>query len=226
MLAGFALSSNQSSFDYVDAKAASDDAYRQGEYNYSNTILHPYIGWFPGEELKLWASVGFGSGEIEINIDTKDDVSSTDTTQQSLSGGFSRRLLNSTKQTSGNTTTLNLKGDVSMTSVDVEENLEAGFAAQEVSSSRLRVLISGAQRRGLASGGGLTPSLEMGVRNDGGDGVTGTGVELGGGLRYANSGGNVAVAVNVRTLLAHDYTESGRGFASATIAVGWSWFGR
>ena len=209
MLAGFALSSNQSSFDYVDAKAASDDAYRQGEYNYSNTILHPYIGWFPGEELKLWASVGFGSGEIEINIDTKDDVSSTDTTQQSLSGGFSRRLLNSTKQTSGNTTTLNLKGDVSMTSVDVEENLEAGFAAQEVSSSRLRVLVSGAQRRGLASGGGLTPSLEMGVRNDGGDGVTGTGVELGGGLRYANSGGNVAVAVNVRTLLAHDYTESG-----------------
>ena len=100
MLAGFALSSNQSSFDYVDANANSDDPYKQGEYNYSNTIFHPYIGWFPGEELKLWASVGFGSGEIEINIDTKDDVSSTDTTQQSLSGGFSRRLLNSTKQTS------------------------------------------------------------------------------------------------------------------------------
>ena len=107
MLAGFALSSNQSSFDYVDAKAASDDAYRQGEYNYSNTIFHPYIGWFSGEDLKLWASVGFGSGEIEI--DTKEKVSSTDTSQQSLSGGFSRQLLNFT-ETSGNTTTLNLKG--------------------------------------------------------------------------------------------------------------------
>ena len=207
MLAGFALSSNQSSFDYVDSVNEA-----KGEYNYSSTILHPYIGWFPGEDLKLWASVGFGSGEIEINIDTEVKEYSTNTTQQSLSGGFSRRLLNPTKQTSGNTITLNLKGDVSMTSVDVEENLEAGFAAQEVSSSRLRVLISGEQLCGLASGGGLTPSLEMGVRYDGGDGVTGTGVELGGGLRYANSGGNVTVSGNVRTLLAHDYNESGVDF--------------
>ena len=206
MLAGFALSSNQSSFDYVDSEI--DDA--EGEYNYSNTILHPYIGWFPGEDLKLWASVGFGSGEIEI--DTKENVYSTDTSQQSLSGGFSRRLLNSTKQTSGNTTTLNLKGDVSMTSVDVEENLADSFVAQKVGSTRLRVLVSGEQQRGLASGGRLTPSLEMGVRNDGGDGVTGTGVELGGGLRYANSGGNVTVSGNVRTLLAGEYDEFGVDF--------------
>ena len=200
MLAGFALSSNQSSFDYVDAN--NDNA--EGEYNYSNTILHPYIGWFPGEDLELWASVGYGSGEIEI--DREGDELSTDTTQQSLSGGFSKRLLNSTR-TSGNTTSLNLKGDVSMTSVDVDAN--TGFVAEKVSSSRLRVLVSGEQQRGLASGGGLTPSLEAGVRHDGGDGVTGTGVELGGGLRYANSGGNVTVSGNVRTLLAHDYDELG-----------------
>ena len=50
------------------------------------------------------------------------------------------------------------------------------------------------------------------MRYDGGDGVTGTGVELGGGLRYANSGGNVTVSGNVRTLLAHDYNESGVDF--------------
>ena len=210
MLAGFALSSNQSSFDYVDADADSDDPYKQGEYHYSNTILHPYIGWFPGEDLKLWASLGFGSGEIEI--DTEGNASSTDTTQQSLSGGFSRRLLHSTKQTSGNTTTLNLKGDVSMTSVDVEENMQAGFAAQDVGSTRLRVLVSGQQQRQLANGGGLSPSVEAGIRYDGGDGATGGGIEIGGGLRYANPGGNLSIAGNVRTLLAGDYDESGMGF--------------
>ena len=208
MLAGFALSSNQSGFDYVDANANSDDAYRQGKYNYSNTILHPYIGWFPEEDLKLWASVGFGSGEIEI--DTEVSKYSTNTSQQSLSGGFSRWLLNSTELLPGNTTTLNLKGDVSMTSVDVEA--KTGFAAQKVSSSRLRVLVSGEQQRELASGGGLTPLLEAGMRYDGGDGVTGVGVELGGGLRYANSGGNVTVAGNVRTLLAGGYDELGVDF--------------
>ena len=206
ILAGFALSSNQSSFDYVDANSNGTE----GEYNYSNTILHPYIGWFPGEDLKLWASVGFGSGEIEI--DTEEKVSSTDTSQQSLSGGFSRQLLNSTKQTSGNTTTLNLKGDVSMTSVDVEENLEADFAEQKVGSTRLRVLVSGEQQRGLASGGRLMPSVEASVRYDGGDGVTGVGVELGGGLRYANPGGDLSVAGNVRTLLVGEYDELGVDF--------------
>ena len=203
MLAGFALSSNQSSFDYDDAV---NDA--EGEYNYSNTILHPYIGWFPGEGLKLWASVGFGSGEIEINDDGKH---STDTTQQSLSGGFSRWLLNSTELLSGGATTLNLKGDVSMTSVDVEAK-EGSFAEQKVSSTRLRVLVSGEQQRGLASGGRLMPSLEAGVRYDGGDGVTGVGVELGGGLRYANPDGNLTVAGNVRTLLVGEYDELGVDF--------------
>ena len=203
MLAGFALSSNQSSFDYDDAVNKA-----KGEYNYSNTILHPYIGWFPGEDLKLWASVGFGSGEIEINDDRKH---STGTTQQSLSGGFNRWLLNSTELLSGGATTVNLKGDVSMTSVDVEAK-EGSFDAQKVSNTRLRVLVSGEQQRGLANGGGLTPLLEAGVRYDGGDGVTGTGVELGGGLRYANPGGNVTVAGNVRALLAHGYDESGMDF--------------
>ena len=203
MLAGFALSSNQSSFDY---DYAVNDA--KGKYDYSNTLLHPYIGWFPEEDLKLWASVGFGSGEIEF--DTEVSKYSTDTSQQSLSGGFNRWLLNSTELLPGGATTLNLKGDVSMTSVDVEAN--TGFAAQKVSSTRLRVLVSGEQQRGLASGGGLTPLLEAGMRYDGGDGVTGIGVELGGGLRYANSGGNVTVAGNVRTLLVGEYDELGVDF--------------
>ena len=203
ILAGFALSLNQSGFDYVDSVSAT-----KGEYNYSNTILHPYIGWFPGEDLKLWASVGFGSGEIEINDGRKH---STDTSQQSLSGGFNRWLLNSTELLPGNTTTLNLKGDVSMTSVDVEAK-EGSFAEQKVSSTRLRVLVSGEQQRELASGGRLMPSVEAGVRYDGGDGVTGVGVELGGGLRYANPDGNLSVAGNVRTLLVGEYDELGVDF--------------
>ena len=55
--------------------ASNNDA--KGKYDYSNTILHPYIGWFPEEDLKLWASVGFGSGEVEIG--TEVSKYSTDT---------------------------------------------------------------------------------------------------------------------------------------------------
>ena len=210
-LAGLALSLDLSSFNYKDTLTkTADGADSRGEYNYTSTNLNPYFGWFPNQDLKLWATAGYGQGEIEIKAEGEAAARSTDTAQLSLAGGFSSQLLNSTKHSSGNTTTLNVKGDVSMTSVDVEEN-EGSFDAQKVSSSRLRVLLSGANRRELAGGGKLTPSLEVGVRVDGGDGVTGAGVELGGGLRYADPSGNLAVAVNVRTLLGHDYNESGAG---------------
>ena len=99
-----------------------------------------------------------------------------------------------------------------MTSVDVEENLEDRFVAQKVDSTRLRALVSGEQQRELENGGTLTPSLEVGMRYDGGDGITSAGIELGGGLRYANPDGNLSMAGNIRALLAGEYDELGVDF--------------
>ena len=149
-------------------------------------------------------------------------MQATDSTQLSLSGGFNRRLLDSTELLSGGATTLNLKGDVSLVRVAVEQNDEA-FAEQEVSSQRVRLLLSGEQSRALSGGGGMTPSVEAGVRFDGGDGATGTGIEIGGGLRYANPNGNLSVAGNIRTLLAGEYDESGVDVSVQLAAIG-SWF--
>ena len=85
-----------------------------------------------------------------------------------------------------------------------------------------------------AGGGAFTPSLELGLRHDGGDAETGTGIEAGAGVRYAGAG--VTVEGSVRTLLTHeaegyrewgasgavriDPGESGRGL-SLTLAPTW-----
>ena len=64
--------------------------------------------------------------------------------------------------------------------------------------------------------GVLRPSLEVGFRHDGGDAETGSGIELGGALRFAGAGG-LTVEVRARGLLAHeerDYEEWG---VSATV---------
>ena len=202
-LAGLALSWNNANFDYHDTK---NDADISGEYQYSIVNFHPYFGWFNGG-FKLWGTAGYGQGEIEINIDEESDGEfSTDTTQLSLAGGFNHRLVG----TAGRG--LYIKGDVAMTRVAVEEDEEGNFAEQDVESSRTRLLLSGERRRELASGGALTPSLEIGMRQDGGDGVTGAGTEVGAGLRYANAGGTVTVAANFRTLVGHEYEESGADF--------------
>ena len=55
----------------------------------------------------------------------------------------------------------------------------------------------------LAGGGAFTPSLEVGARWDGGDGETGAGMELGGGLEWALPSRGLTVAARGRTLAAH-----------------------
>ena len=65
-------------------------------------------------------------------------------------------------------------------------------------------------------GGVLTPSVEIGFRNDSGDAETGGGLEAGGGLRWAS--GALTTEMKVRGLLAHsesDYEEWG---VSASVA--------
>ena len=56
----------------------------------------------------------------------------------------------------------------------------------------------------LDGGGRFEPSLELGVRHDGGDAETGLGVELGGGLRHVHPSHGWSADVNARGLLAHE----------------------
>ena len=212
LLTGVALSWNRARFDYHDE---ADGADTTGEYQYRNVSFNPYFGWLPVEGFKLWGTFGYGRGEIQIDEDGSDEYSSN-TTQSSLAGGFSHRLFAVTGHPgigllSGSVITLNVKGDATLARVGVESS-EEDIAAQDVDSQRLRLLLAGEVQYGLANGGALRPSLEIGMRYDGGDGETGSGLEVGSGLRYTNPIETLAVAGNVRTSLAQGYAEWGGGF--------------
>ena len=49
----------------------------------------------------------------------------------------------------------------------------------------------------------LTPSVEVGLRHDGGDAETGAGMDVGAGLIVSDSSTGLAVDVRVRTQLVH-----------------------
>ena len=57
----------------------------------------------------------------------------------------------------------------------------------------------------------LTPSLEDGLRHDGGDAETGTGIEIGGGLSYTDPASGLTVDAKGRGLVAHEDAEWGAG---------------
>ena len=61
-------------------------------------------------------------------------------------------------------------------------------------------------RQELSSGASLTPWGELGARQDGGDGETGAGLEVGGGARYRSSGSAWTLEGYGRRLVTHEGT--------------------
>ena len=106
---------------------------------------------------------------------------------------------------------------------------------EEAKPTRGRVRLSLQGSSAFETGiGTLTPSIEVGLRHDGGDADTGTGVEVGGAITYR--GERASIEASMRTLVAHEQTgydewggavtmriepgASGRGL-SLTLAPRW-----
>ncbi len=207
LLVGVQLSQDWATIDYTER---SGDTPRTGEIKTRVTSAAPYAGWFPTEGLRLWGTVGFGRGKLEID----DELSiheTTDLTRISIAGGATRELASSDKLLPGGETTLALQGSVSVTWALIADN-GGDIDALTVRMDVVRMSLDGGYVRRLAAGGTLEPSVQLGLRFDGGDGETGTGMEVGGTLRYLKPAAGLTVMGRSRTLLlADDRAEWGVG---------------
>ena len=195
--AGVGVSWFESLVDYVDR---SGEGPIEGEHRSRMSSVQPYAGWLSEEGARLWASVGYGSGEIDIR---DEDLLPRFGRQSSDSELVAAAVGGAVRLVSEGAMRLDLKGEGQATRYEVDDNgvLIAGLS---VRTQRLRVSALGSREYALGAGGGrLSPSLELGVRWDGGDGATGAGVEVGGGVSWIGAGGDLAMEVKGRTLLAH-----------------------
>ncbi len=201
VLAGVSVARARGTADYTDPNAIS------GELTTTLTSINPYVGWQAAGDVNLWATVGFGSGEVEVDDSTGTQAS--DLTQQTAAAGVGGPLLASDRLIAGGTTSLRIKGETAFTRAELDGS--EVLQSMTLNANRHRLMLEGSHVQDLASGATLTPSIEIGVRNDGGDGETGTSVEAGGGLRYADQSTGLTVEARARTLLAHsgDYEEWG-----------------
>ena len=198
LLGGVSVSRTTGSIEYMDR---SDDVAAAGRYDTQMTSMHPYVSWsLPKRGLGLWATVGYGRGDVELD-DALAGTHSSDMSMRTAAVGASGRLFSSQEMISGGTTSLRLKGEGSVALLDIKGRGLISPLTSDV--QRLRVALEGSHARALHSGGLLTPSLELGVRHDGGDAVTGLGLELGGSLRYVASAIGLTVAGQGRVLVAH-----------------------
>ena len=93
------------------------------------------------------------------------------------------------------------------------------LAPARATVTRLRVGLEGARPFELGGGATLTPSLEIGVRHDGGDAETGFGLDLGAGIALSDPGRGLEAELRGRGLVSHE----SQGFRERGFSGALSW---
>ena len=200
MLIGLSASVSRGSFDYSGGSRNT-----RGQLKTRMTSLHPYLGWTASERLNLWMTVGYGQGKIEYN-DSGLSPSASDTSLTTTAFGSRYRLNDGDFRMLGESVLVDLKTEAWGTRLTVKGN-EAQQEKTSIRTHGLRLAIEGSQERKMETGATVTPFGELGVRWDGGEGDTGTGLELGGGLKLLAPCLCQTVNASARYLATH---ESGR----------------
>ena len=164
-------------------------------YDTSMTSINPYFGW-SDEYGEVWMTAGYGEGELERDI--AGSTSSNNLSMQTFAIGGNSILLQRGADT------LRLKGEISQSVLAVDANKDrSGLSEMEVDANRARLSLESTNSITRDNGARTDRKVELGIRHDGGDGVTGSGIELALGLRHSNAAG-LSVEGKLRGLLGHE----------------------
>ena len=190
------------------ARSTGDGSYNsgdiRGDLKSSITSAHPYLRFSLNDRLSAWTLLGYGKGELTLTHEGGGEKTDIEMKMAALgargallaSGGFD----------------ISARTDALLVKTSSEGTSE--IAETEADVSRLRLVLEGSRPFAFASGTSLTPSVEVGVRRDGGDAERGMGFEMGGAMRYINPSIGLTVEITARRLMAHErsgYSEWGAG---------------
>ncbi len=205
VLAGVAVSFSDGEGTFADSGAQTG---AKGRIESRMTTVSPYAQLEMNERVSAWGLAGWGTGDMTIGFDDRGMAPvRTDLSMQLGALGARGALLTQDGATGMD---LALKADAMFVAVESEK--AANSVVTSADASRLRLVLEGGCAFEVSGGAVLRPSLELGVRHDGGDAETGAGVELGGGVSYSDTATGLSIEAKGRMLLAHadsDYEEWG-----------------
>ena len=212
VLAGVAVAHSRGDGAFTDATPTLADR-GTGDLEQTLTSLHPYLRYAVTDRLDVWGLVGYGWGELDLELANGVTVE-TDTTL--VMGAFGGRGILLAAPASGGVQ-LATRTDAMLTRTS--SDAVANSAATDADAHRLRVILEGSRAVTWADGRSLTPTLELGVRHDWGDAETGFGLELGGRVQYADPALGLTIEGAVRGLLAHEDEHYQEWGASGTVRL-------
>ena len=195
----------------------------KGTFESTLTTVSPYLRLKLTERVSAWGLAGFGTGAMTLVQDARTNperartVTRTDIGMRLGAVGARGALL---EPGDAGGMDLTLKADAFLVRMDSEK--AANSAATQADASRVRLVLEGGRSFALGEGVAFRPSLELGLRHDGGDAETGTGVEVGGGVAFTDTASGLSLEARARVLAAHadsGYEEWGMS-ASARLDPG------
>ena len=183
--------------------AAANSVPARGAVDARLTSVLPYARLTVNERVSVWGFAGYGTGELKLTEKgaEKENRYATDIAMTLGALGVRRALM---APSDAHGFALALEGDAFWvrTESDARRSDAGDLGAMQEDASRLRLMLDALRAFETRGGATLTPSLEVGVRYDGGDAETGFGVDVGGGV--ALSGRGLMVEIRGRGLLAHE----------------------
>ena len=202
ILLGAALAHSSGEIDFAQGPA-------EGEVELKMTSLLPYAHWSPANGVDLWAMLGAGRGEAEL--------------QDGLAAGIDTDLKMTLAALGARDEIapwqgldMAFKADAFITELKTDGIAGGDSIAAQV--QRLRVMLEGSRNWRASEDAWLVLRMEVGGRWEGGDAETGLGMEVGGGLEYRHRSLGLGWEARGRYLLAHadgDYEDWGLSLALA-----------
>ena len=177
----------------------------EGSMASSLTGLYPYAGYGIGEDLSLWGLAGYGQGELAVMME--DGESYRTGMDLTMASAGVRGDLVSARQAGDLWLAVESDALFVRTTSAAASGPSGLLAAAVADVSRLRLGLEGSVDLAVAGGGWLTPTVELGLRHDGGDAETGFGVEVGAGSVFADAARGLTAQVTGRGMVAHQASD-------------------
>ena len=175
------------------------------------TTVYPYARYAINDRLSLWGVLGYGQGELRLTEGRAGTVYDTDTGLRVGALGARGVVLDARGFE------LALRTDAMR--VQMTSDTVIGLAGASAEVGRVRALLEGSRMFMLGENRSFEPTLEFGLRHDSGDAETGSGIELGAGIRYTDAVLGLSLEANARGLVAHQDSAYEEWGAWATIRM-------
>ena len=208
LVAGLSLSHSRGLGEYVGVTG--------GQVASSVTGLYPWLGYQVTDRVSVWGVTGYGAGGLLLTPNGGPALRSGLSMAMAAAGTRGELVAGGAGGFA-----LAFKADALWvgTSIDGVDGAAGRLAATDAAVTRFRTGLEGSRAYTLAGRLSLRPSVEVGLRHDGGDAETGAGMDVGGGLVVSDSSTGLAVDLRVRMLVMHQ----AEGFRERGLALSLSY---